>query len=145
MGASPGLSESGQKTRSGSKRWLIVAAGVLLLAAAAIVFSKINSETALEGAYAACSGGKNVASYAQLGDGGSSLILDGPGEESSTFEDSLTFTNCILDSLETPDYVRSKMESTTSLMGNQEAEWDNLQASWSFHPDNGFDVVLHTK
>jgi hypothetical protein len=37
------------------------------------------------------------------------------------------------------------MNNTTSLMGVQNAEWENVEVSWSDHPDNGFDVVLHLK
>jgi hypothetical protein len=27
-------------------------------------------------------------------------------------------------------------------MGRQEASWDGIEASWSYHPDNGLDLVL---
>jgi hypothetical protein len=81
--------------------------------------------------------------YAELGDGGESLIVDGPSDSSSSLEESIGFSACVLGELETPDYVISQMDSTTSLMGLREAEWEGIEASWSYHPDNGFDLVLH--
>jgi hypothetical protein len=41
-----------------------------------------------------------------------------------------------------PDYVVEQIDSTTSLMGLREATWDGIEASWSYHPDNGLDLIL---
>ncbi|WP_269142641.1 hypothetical protein [Georgenia yuyongxinii] len=34
------------------------------------------------------------------------------------------------------------MTSTRALDGRQTAEWDGVVATWSFHPDDGLDVIL---
>ena len=41
-----------------------------------------------------------------------------------------------------PDAVVSQMDSTTSLQGRQTASWDGTDASWTYHPDNGLDLIL---
>jgi len=74
------------------------------------------------------------------GDQERTLDLDGVGEDSLglAFDEQL----CILDALDVPDSVISKMESTRALDGRQEASWDNIIASWTYHPDDGLDVLL---
>ncbi|HYN96142.1 MAG TPA: hypothetical protein VES42_20040 [Pilimelia sp.] len=63
-----------------------------------------------------------------------------------------------------PDYVREQMNQTTALQGRQTAEWSvesseipeaqlkakpmanaTLSASWTYHPDNGLDVIFTVK
>jgi hypothetical protein len=34
------------------------------------------------------------------------------------------------------------MQNTRALDGMQDASWDNYKATWSFHPDNGFDLII---
>lgn len=94
----------------------------------------------LEAAKAACA---PTAVSAKLGDEGSSLMLDGSGKDKA----GLTTERiaCILTNIGTPDHVISRMDSTRALDGMQDAEWDGYTASWTYHPDNGLDVILtHT-
>lgn len=83
--------------------------------------------------------------HIEVTDDGSSIIMDGPYESEylpgagKKYIQSLAI---VLANLDTPDYVIEQMESTTSLMGVREASWDGIDASWSYHPDNGFDLVL---
>lgn len=49
---------------------------------------------------------------------------------------------CIEDAVGVPQYVRDEISSTTSLQGRQEAEWDGLSASWSYHPNNGLNITF---
>lgn len=84
--------------------------------------------TVLKQAFDSCTSG-SPPSYAELGDGGDSLIIDGPPDSSSKQEESITFMACVLNELDTPDYVISQMDSTTSLMGLREGEWEGIQAS----------------
>jgi len=48
----------------------------------------------------------------------------------------------VLNELDAPDYVLSQVESTNSLMGRQSADWGDLTASWSYHPDNGLQMTI---
>lgn len=68
------------------------------------------------------------------------LFVDGEGDESAGagIEDLV----CLLVALEVPDSVISRMDSTTSLMGVQEASFRGLDLSWTYHPSNGLDFSV---
>ena len=42
------------------------------------------------------------------------------------------------------DSVIARLDSTSALMGQQEATWSDLIARWTFHPDNGLDIIIET-
>lgn len=50
--------------------------------------------------------------------------------------------DAILLALETPDAVIFQMEQTRALDGMQSASWDGYSAQWTYHPDNGFAIVI---
>lgn len=75
-----------------------------------------------------------------LGDDGRSITMDSEGEESSGA--SLDDVACVLRELDVPDSVISKFDSTRALDGGQQATWDDLDASWTYHPDDGLDIVI---
>jgi len=52
---------------------------------------------------------------------------------------------CVLTELGIPVSVRVKMARTTALQGVQTDIWDGIEASWTYHPDNGLDVILTDK
>ncbi len=78
-----------------------------------------------------------------IGDGGRTLTLDGQGAEESSGVN-VSQTVCVLMAVNTPDAVISRMDSTRALDGTQTATWDNITATWTYHPDNGLDVILTT-
>lgn len=90
--------------------------------------------------------------FAKLQDDGKSLSIGAPsndeegdlGELTGDLYSAVTATlaSCTLDELDGPDSVRSKMESTTALMGRQTDEFGDFEVSWSYHPDNGFDATF---
>ncbi len=90
--------------------------------------------------------------YARLGDEGRSLAIGSPevteegdvGDASRRLNDTITAgtTACVLNELEGPDSVISKMESTTAMMGRQDDSWGDYEVAWSYHPDNGFDATF---
>jgi hypothetical protein len=49
---------------------------------------------------------------------------------------------CVLRELEAPADVTARMDSTRALDGMQEATWGRVSASWTYHPDDGLDVIL---
>lgn len=80
-------------------------------------------------------------SYAVVGDQGRSLTIEHQGEEDHAGI-SATDLWCIIETLDAPTSVISHMEQTTSLDGRQTETWDNIQISWSYHPDRGMDSIL---
>jgi uncharacterized protein YceK len=52
---------------------------------------------------------------------------------------------CALSALDMPASISAKIEQTTSMMGMQTDTWDEIEVSWSYHPDNGFNVILVDK
>jgi hypothetical protein len=82
---------------------------------------------------------------AVVGDDGYSLELDGEGKGASSGIMSVTDIACVLGRLKVPDSVVSQMDATSALQGRQAAEWDDVSASWTYHPDNGLDVILTLK
>lgn len=78
----------------------------------------------------------------EVADSGTSIIMDGPADNSNQLTEFLTDLYCVLAELEVPDFVIHNLENTTSLMGLQQAEWSGIHAQWSYHPDNGLDLVL---
>jgi hypothetical protein len=78
---------------------------------------------------------------ARLGDEGTSLMLDMPGEDEP---DGLTpeQVGCIFGRLDMPEHVLNRMGQTRALDGMQDAEWGDYTASWTYHPDSGLDVIL---
>lgn len=80
----------------------------------------------------------------RIGDNGATLDLDHQGEDDRRGI-GLVALNCVLEELEVPDSVMSQMDRTRALDGRQTAEWDGIEASWSYHPDTGLDVLLTVK
>lgn len=77
-------------------------------------------------------------------DDGKTLILDMEATESAVVTDDLSSAQvaCVLGMINTPDSVLAQMDRTRSLDGRQSASWDHFTASWTYHPDNGLDVIL---
>jgi len=98
-----------------------------------------NSTTVLEDAVSDC--GVEGNEFFDVGDEGYSLNIDGKPDKKKRGA-KLADTICVLFAIEVPDSVIGRMENTTSLQGVQEAEWDTFTVRWTYHPDNGFDVII---
>jgi len=70
---------------------------------------------------------------------GSSMFVSGYGDE-DVIGMPIDDLVCVITGAGVPQTVIDRMNTTTSLMGIQEASWDDLSASWSYHPDNGLDI-----
>lgn len=79
-----------------------------------------------------------------VSDNGTTLSVDTMGEEDYSGADYYDMV-CIVNAVGTPSYIISNMDTTNSLMGRQFDEFDGIEVSWSFHPDNGANVVFHKK
>lgn len=80
--------------------------------------------------------------YAQIGDDGYSVTLDGEGDQSAGLP--VEKILCVLrdPDVDVPDAVISQMERTRALDGTRDATWGPFTASWSYHPDRGLDVIV---
>jgi hypothetical protein len=118
--------------------YIISAAGGLV--ALLVLFFTISSgPTVLEAAYESCEGDASFG--ISLDDDGKGMFLDMKGEEDFIGADYADIT-CILGELDVPSSVISQISNTNSLMGTQTASWENITASWTYHPDRGLDMKL---
>lgn len=118
------------------------AAGVLASALVAGVGSALSAATkshVIETAAGKCdSAGKEGIS---LGDKGASLTIDTKGEDDlsgASWDDA----TCVLQALKVPDSVVAQMNTTSALQGRQTAAWDEVEASWTYHPDSGVQLII---
>ena len=90
--------------------------------------------TALEAAVAGCK--LERLKSVSIGDGGYSLIVNGYGKENTA---GLPYEgiSCLLDELEVPDSTLAKIDNTRAMDGQQTADWGDITATWSYHPDSG--------
>ena len=93
------------------------------------------AETQLKQAHDSCSAGV-------LGDVDHTMTLDMGGEDSDSGILSFDQVACVLEQLDIPASVASRMDATRALDGMQDAEWDGFTASWTYHPDDGLDIIL---
>jgi peptidoglycan hydrolase-like protein with peptidoglycan-binding domain len=80
------------------------------------------------------------------------VTIDGAwGEDHNTAEAEAVgdMLVCVLGSTGIPQFVVAQLSSTRALDGMQTATWDGVvldtvNAMWTFHPDNGMNVVVYT-
>ena len=87
--------------------------------------------------------------YATLGDAGYTITLEGEPENHTNVADYYKVTGltasqiaCVLTALSVPDSVVSQMDATRAMDGMQKASWDKISATWTYHPDDGFRMIL---
>ncbi|TFD63127.1 hypothetical protein [Cryobacterium sp. Hh38] len=75
-------------------------------------------------------------------DGGRTLIVNTKSQD----EDALGMTSlsldCVYEQLEIPKHITERIGVTRSVDGRQDGHWDEFTASWSYHPDNGANVII---
>ncbi len=126
------------RRRRGRLIW-IGAAGVILVAAAVVaVLLTRDSTSVFEAAVDSCGVENNPG--ARIGDAGKSLMIDHRGEDESSGLTMLEL-DCMIDALGAPESVSVQMNATTAMQGRQTATWDGITASWTYHPDNGLDII----
>jgi hypothetical protein len=95
--------------------------------------------TILEVAKSDCAHGQ-AGTYVVIGDDGSTLTIDTKGEDSPGVD--VATVACILIAIDTPDAVISQLDATRAMDGRQDATWGDFSASWTYHPDDGLDLIL---
>lgn len=91
-------------------------------------------------AQAACGSPDGV----RVSDNGTTLTLDMMGEEEWSGAN-LSDVECIIRQVGVPEYIKNAIWVTRALDGRQTDEFDGITISWSYHPDNGLDLLLHKK
>ena len=102
----------------------------------AVRLSSSDATHPIEEAATSCDAEGNV------GDDGSSISFDTAGTDDlsgDSYEDMV----CVLQALEVPDHVISKLTSTRALDGTLDASWDGFEASWNYHPDSGMNLTIY--
>ena len=76
-----------------------------------------------------------------IGDGGYTLTIDEMGDDDHTglTGDAVT---CILDHLKIPESVRARIGQTRTLDGRQNDTFGAFTMSWTYHPDNGINMII---
>jgi hypothetical protein len=148
--APTGVSEPGAPEptarRGKSVKLILVGVGVLVFLGAGFLVLRPRASQ-LEKAYKTCDEKLSSMQGVSLADGGASLVISGPTQDEATLDpqaasDSIAAIACVLKELHVPAYVQEQIDTTSSLMGRQEADWDGLKASWSFHPDTGEQMTI---
>ncbi|TFC79409.1 hypothetical protein E3O45_03785 [Cryobacterium sp. TMS1-20-1] len=96
------------------------------------------ASTAIVDATQTCDVIDNV--WIAVGDEGQSISMQSEGKESPGAE--YVDVLCVLDQLDVPDSVNTRIGSTRALDGRQTATWADFDASWGYHPDSGLDIVV---
>jgi hypothetical protein len=112
--------------------------GVTRSVAAAAGVSEIAGPSDFEEAQTACDPGKSGTTVA---DGGQTLIVESRGEEDYTGLDHTAFS-CIISNLNAPAAVTEHIGQTRAMDGRQTDTWDGMTASWTYHPDQGLDMII---
>lgn len=83
-------------------------------------------------------------SYARLASDGSYLSIDtNPYDwDDYTNEDAIVGLRNVVSALGLPDSLLQKMGSTRALDGRQTETYSNVEVSWSYHPDDGLEVLF---
>ena len=109
-----------------------------LIAVAGAVGAEANASSAIPDAVKACNA---TGSGVNVGDKGKSVSFDTKGKDDSSGA-SIDDVACVLGKLNVPDSVVSQMDHTNALQGRQTADWDGFNASWSYHPDSGLNLIV---
>jgi len=85
---------------------------------------------------------KKCKATANLADHGRTLSFDTEGNEDIS-GDSVVDVACVLVYLKAPSYVVTQIDNTRALDGMQRARWGRFRASWTYHPDNGLNIIIY--
>ena len=110
---------------------------VLLGVGGFFIFSSMKADARFTEALTLCEA--LDASGITLAEDGQSLNFDDKGKEDYSGGD-FSDLQCLLEELSAPSTVLARMYQTTSSMGVQDAEWDGISISWTYHPDRGMDA-----
>jgi hypothetical protein len=76
---------------------------------------------------------------------GTTLVADMAGNDLGSGELAFADIQCLLEATGAPASVEAKMGETRALDGRQEDSWGDIEVSWSYHPDQGLDVIFELR
>ena len=116
---------------------------ILIAATTVCVFLWINSRPSFQRAYEDAGGANNIGEWVTVSKDGKSMRIDtNPADEEGYY--SSKATNAIRDineSLGLPDVLYDKMGETRAIDGRQTAAYKNISVSWTYHPDDGLEII----
>lgn len=77
-----------------------------------------------------------------VGDEGRTLSFDMEGEDPDSGNGTVEQAVCLLNELDAPDSLVSKMSKTTAMDGTQTDTFEHYDITWSYHPSRGLDFVI---
>ncbi len=115
-------------------------AGLLMGVVGGAVGGELASSSAIPNSVEKCSAADTTG--VDVMDNGMSMNLRTAGKKS----DGATMLTvvCVLTELEAPDSLLTRLDSTRALDGTQTGEWAGFSASWTYHPDNGLNIILES-
>lgn len=78
----------------------------------------------------------------RLGDDGHTLTVVSPGGGPRSGRVATKVSTCVLAAIDVPDSVVAKIEATTAMMGSQNDTWDAYELTWTYHPDQGLQIIV---
>lgn len=75
--------------------------------------------------------------YVKVYDGGKTAVVNTRSEYAD-----IAGVACLLYGIDTPRSIIARIDSTTSLQGSQTARANGFVYRWSYHPDNGLNMVI---
>lgn len=132
------VTDTAPKPRFTRRQVLIVLAVLIgaVVGVIAIVLSGSPKQTRLQQACKDCSSADGIA-LVSLADKGNTIIVN-TGSSSG----SIGGVECVRRKLGTPESIKAEVASTNALQGRKTGTADGLSYSWSYHPDNGLNMVI---
>jgi hypothetical protein len=88
-----------------------------------------------------CGSSDNSYGGIRVSNDGGSLTINTKGKKDSSGA-SLYDAFCFLAAVDAPEYIYDLVKTTRALDGTREERWGDIRASWSYHPDDGLDLIL---
>lgn len=124
-------------SKSGLMKFGTFSLVVLLGVGGFFIFSSMKADSRFKDALTFCEA--LDATGIVFAEDGQSLNFDDKGAE-DLYGGDFSDLKCIVEELSAPATVMDRMLRTTSSMGVQDAEWDGISVSWTYHPDRGLDA-----
>lgn len=118
----------------------LLAIVLVLAGAAALYYPRFAGSHNLSSAVDACHAS---GSYVRLATDKSSLTLQAENEAGSGLSSPIFL--CILDEPDAPAAMRQRMLLTRAIDGTQEEQWGPYRATWTYHPEQGLNVVISAR
>ncbi|MPV51470.1 hypothetical protein GCG21_15935 [Pseudactinotalea sp. HY160] len=83
-----------------------------------------------------------LAGRLSLDDDATTLVLDTLPQDDDPLGLSTFVLECLYVSLDTPAWLQTNIGQTRALDGRRQGEWEHFRAEWSYHPDNGLNLVI---